>query len=541
MAFDLTTNISNKIMKGTLPSSGHLTSSFSRRLNSSEQKLPPLEQEMATIIWTLKKTTAYTYGASRISIYSKNHQILNSLWIQSKKWKKTIEKFRDQINFFPETSLPREIFSDDNLDFRTSLSPIPEENNISFESSQNQNDSELVIPSILMKNSNREFLYNHFFHPPSEQNNSSESSNSSKLESPSFKKSFIINKEIYNQPSTSRNQHEISENIQLFNHAQSNNNKNKKISPSTSSQNSNDDSSLNYFSSDSIEQNSHQNDSIKSSGLDNINESNNTSDLDIPSSLSINSSTEEFNTFYSTNHFKKNKDTLKRLNQLTNIRKLLSSKNNYTIIFEGNIGCGKTTMLNLLKKYGNFHIETFQEPLSLWTNFHNTNLLELTYSNPKKWATPFQLFAMSSMIQNHLTPSSSPIKIMERSVWSTKHCFITAHYLSKNINRTTYEIFNHHFNLITEHLPIQMDLIVYIKTSPKISYERIKKRNRPEEQYITLKYVKLIHSLYQKWLNKNDPPNSSMLITINGKNTTLEMLEELNSKLPNSSRKPSLN
>lgn len=88
--------------------------------------------------------------------------------ITLKKEKKTIDQFRDRVKFFPETSLQEETFIHDNY-LQTFLSPIPEENdNISFKSIKNQNDSKFIIPSIFENNSNREFILNYFSHQPSE-------------------------------------------------------------------------------------------------------------------------------------------------------------------------------------------------------------------------------------------------------------------------------------------------------------------------------------------------------------------------------------
>jgi len=50
---------------------------------------------------------------------------------------------------------------------------------------------------------------------------------------------------------------------------------------------------------------------------------------------------------------------------------------------------------------------------------------------------------------------------------------------------------------------IQFDLIfflVYLRAKPETCLERIKSRNRPEEQSITLDYLKQLHECHEEWL-----------------------------------------
>lgn len=48
---------------------------------------------------------------------------------------------------------------------------------------------------------------------------------------------------------------------------------------------------------------------------------------------------------------------------------------------------------------------------------------------------------------------------------------------------------------------------MYLRTSPEVVYERMRKRARSEESCVSLKYLKELHSLHEKWLIENNGYN----------------------------------
>ena len=46
----------------------------------------------------------------------------------------------------------------------------------------------------------------------------------------------------------------------------------------------------------------------------------------------------------------------------------------------------------------------------------------------------------------------------------------------------------------------KVDQIIYLRTDPEVVYERIKNRNRSEENTIPLQYLKELHKLHEEWL-----------------------------------------
>lgn len=217
--------------------------------------------------------------------------------------------------------------------------------------------------------------------------------------------------------------------------------------------------------------------------------------------------------------------------KLIELKKLLHQSSKLNITIEGNIGAGKTTLLKYLKQLGTDQMLTFREPLEKWTDFHGSNLLDLVYRDTSTWIFPFQSYALLTMLQNHTKEINERIKIMERSIFSARYCFIEAHVQKNNIDSIRFEILKQWYEFIMEKFQIQIDLVIYVRTTPLVLLQRIKKRNRPEEQNIEMDYLELLHEKHDDWLLKTKFPLTAKLIVLNGDNTREEILIELESKL----------
>lgn len=183
----------------------------------------------------------------------------------------------------------------------------------------------------------------------------------------------------------------------------------------------------------------------------------------------------------------------------------------FTVLVEGNIGSGKTTFLNHFKQFED-HVCLITEPVEKWRNLNGCNLLSLMYSQPDKWAMPFQSYVTLTMLQGHTMKTDKPVKLMERSLYSSKYCFVENMYKSKIMEPAMYHILQEWYNFVEKSIPIRADLIVYLRTSPNIVYERIQKRARPEESCVPLKYLEELHDLHENWLIKNQAYNSKVIV-----------------------------
>lgn len=198
-------------------------------------------------------------------------------------------------------------------------------------------------------------------------------------------------------------------------------------------------------------------------------------------------------------------------------------KNNYIIIsIEGNIGSGKTTLINLLKdKYKNNKRFIFiEEPIDIWlsiTDKDQFNILNKFYTDKNKYSYLFQNFAfitrniiLKSKTKNLFSFRKKYI-ISERSIDADKNIFCKMLYDDNSIEDIEYKIYNYWYDHLFPELRINK--IIYLKTNPNISFKRIKNRNRVEEKDIEYQYINKLHEYHENWINTY---NKNKICILNG-------------------------
>ena len=48
-----------------------------------------------------------------------------------------------------------------------------------------------------------------------------------------------------------------------------------------------------------------------------------------------------------------------------------------------------------------------------------------------------------------------------------------------------------------------VDMVIYLRTSPEVAYQRLKARARSEEKLVPIEYLRELHDLHEKWLIEN--------------------------------------
>ncbi|KAH0622999.1 hypothetical protein JD844_030884 [Phrynosoma platyrhinos] len=157
---------------------------------------------------------------------------------------------------------------------------------------------------------------------------------------------------------------------------------------------------------------------------------------------------------------------------------------------EGNIAVGKSTFVRLLRKAFPEWCMT-PEPVSKWqkvqaANAHALvflilqqapsfqsigNLLQMVYQEPTRWAYTFQTYSCLSRLKAQLEPlpakSQEPVQVFERSIYSDR--------------------------VITNQLASSLS---------QICLERLRRRGRPEEDGVQLRYLEQLHAQHENWLVK---------------------------------------
>ena len=156
----------------------------------------------------------------------------------------------------------------------------------------------------------------------------------------------------------------------------------------------------------------------------------------------------------------------------------------------GNIGSGKTTVLETLKKNGFSDIHL--EPVNQWT------YLSDFYKDMKAYAFKLQMQIVSTFSMYIDTRKSIPV-ICERSPQESLEIFCKMlednEYLEKD---EMYMI-----RYFTRKTCWKPKYYIYIRTPPESCYERIKNRNRSCESLIDLDYLKALDIKYEKFSKKH--------------------------------------
>ncbi len=132
-------------------------------------------------------------------------------------------------------------------------------------------------------------------------------------------------------------------------------------------------------------------------------------------------------------------------------------KQNHEILFEDRTN--EMISVNTENSDSNFFSNQFvdlkvlTEPVNLWRNLNGNNLLEMMYQDPSRWAFAFHSYVQLTMLENHIKicqplndtelfnksfknnkseniktysnkDSVFSINIMERSLYTTKYCFL---------------------------------------------------------------------------------------------------------------------
>ena len=176
-------------------------------------------------------------------------------------------------------------------------------------------------------------------------------------------------------------------------------------------------------------------------------------------------------------------------------------------------------LINILKNHfsGDPDIFFVDEPVNEWTNVsdhQNKNILDQFYKNKQRWSYTFQNFAFITRMHQLLSvikkinlpekkdKSCHKIILTERSTETDKNVFAKMLYDSGDISELEFCIYTYWYNKIIDDYP-KINNIIYLNTSPQVSYERIKTRNRKEEDIIPKKYIEEVHNYHEKWLNNS--------------------------------------
>jgi len=187
------------------------------------------------------------------------------------------------------------------------------------------------------------------------------------------------------------------------------------------------------------------------------------------------------------------------------------------ITIDGNIGCGKSTILNYLHKNNKIAIDL--EPVENWEIY-----LKKLYDTNKFNSYDFQIKVWSDRcwIQEK---SDNILLMMERSPYFIKNVFVEHAKINNTITIEEYNTIQSLYKKTDELW--EPNGYIYLRSDPVSCYERCSKRGRESEKNITLEYIKEIHDLHEeKYLKAVESNLNIIVINIDNKSIT-DIVDEI--------------
>jgi deoxyadenosine/deoxycytidine kinase len=193
---------------------------------------------------------------------------------------------------------------------------------------------------------------------------------------------------------------------------------------------------------------------------------------------------------------------------------------------EGNIGAGKTTIIEKMKdRLRSDEIVFVKEPVDQWEHFRDSsdgeNILMKFYADQTRHAFTFQVLAYTTRLALlRKTVRENPcakVIVCERSLDADRNIFAKMLRDSGKMSDIEFQIYDHFFSEYSEkdefrispqspptelghYQRYNLDGVIYIDADPEICSGRIKKRSREGESGIPVDYLKSCREYHENWL-----------------------------------------
>lgn len=180
-----------------------------------------------------------------------------------------------------------------------------------------------------------------------------------------------------------------------------------------------------------------------------------------------------------------------------------------TLCVEGNISAGKSTFLNWVAQGHpelDGMLEVVPEPVDKWQDIGDGhhNVLQAFYDNQERFAYTFQnyVFVTRMMQERETQLGARPFRLLERSVFSDRMVFVRAVHEAKWMSDLELNIYDSWFEPVVQASPTLIpDGFIYLRATPNICMNRLKRRHRAEEGGVTLNYLEGLHQKHEDWLS----------------------------------------
>ena len=158
----------------------------------------------------------------------------------------------------------------------------------------------------------------------------------------------------------------------------------------------------------------------------------------------------------------------------------------YIVSIGGNIGCGKTTLIERLQQITPNNV--FPEPIGKWGDW-----LGMFYKDPHRCAFPFQMKVLMDFLYFNKSHDKEVV-VTERSPLDSLYVFCKTLSDKGYISDMEYTLFKECVDKVGW-IP---QMYIYLRADPRTCVERINSRARDCEDKIDPEYISQIHNAYDK-------------------------------------------
>lgn len=178
------------------------------------------------------------------------------------------------------------------------------------------------------------------------------------------------------------------------------------------------------------------------------------------------------------------------------LQKIPLEKYNY-IAFEGNIGAGKTTLVN--KIADDFNAKTVLE------RFADNPFLPKFYKDQNRYAFPLEMSFLADRYQQ-LSDDLAQFDLFKDFVVADYHIFKSLIFAKITLAEDEYRLYRNLFDIIYKEMP-KPDLYIYLYQNTERLLQNIKKRGRNYEQNIEAEYLDKINTGYLDYIKSQTDLN----------------------------------
>ena len=206
-----------------------------------------------------------------------------------------------------------------------------------------------------------------------------------------------------------------------------------------------------------------------------------------------------------------------------------------SIAIAGNIGVGKSTLVNFLSR--TYDIAPYYEPSE------DNPYLPDFYKDMKRWAFRSQLYFLGNKFRIHQELDRMPgLVVLDRTIFEDAEVFAAALHEMKHIDQRDWATYQALYQSILDAIQ-PPDLMIYLRCSTRTLRERIRLRGRAMEQDVPLAYLNRLQRLYESWIEKYDLSEVLVLDTdnldyIHDLVARLDVMERIEAMLPAEVGKP---